>query len=200
MDRETRKYWEERRREMLQRDRHQRRSSGISRETFPPLTMALIVIMTLGWVIQYFAGGVLGALVSLPGGTIWLMLISTILPGSLIGLAFAALFVWMIGGQVETVAKPWQYLLVFFGAGIVGSVAATFMGGVGIAGSFAAFGLAGAYVRMMAQFSERGAVQWTLFLLGINVVLSGFQPAILAGMATSFATGLGIALATHLGD
>ncbi|MDA8193256.1 MAG: rhomboid family intramembrane serine protease [Thermaerobacter sp.] len=196
MDRETRKFWEQRRREMLRHNRGRRTSGGIG----IPVTTGLILTMALGWLVETYAPGLLAIMVTRPGGSIALVLLATILPGSLLGLLFAGVFVWMIGSQIESVAAPWQYLLIFFGSGVLGGIAASMLGGIGLGGSFAAFGLAGGYVRAMARISERSAVQWTLLILGLNVVLSGFQPTILAGMATAFLTGLGIALAVRLGE
>ncbi len=156
------------------------------------VTMALMVLEAIGWVVEAFPG-------ILPNLTrVEFILLSTIMPGSFLGLIFAGFFIWIIGSQLEMVAKWWQYLLVFFGSGIVGATVMTIMGGAG--GALAAFGLAGAYVYAMSRYNYGAAVQWALFLLLINVLLSGFQPAILLGMAGSFGTGLGLAWTTGIAE
>ena len=157
------------------------------------VTILLIAVETMGWLLETFFPA---AIVHLSRGE--LILLATIMPGSFLGLLFAAFFIWIVGSQLEVVARPWQYLLVFFGSGVVGSAVMTIMGGLG--GALAAFGLAGAYVYAMSRYNYGAAVQWALFLLLINVLLSGFQPAILLGMAGSFGTGLGLAWTTGIGE
>ncbi len=184
MDREAQQFWKQRRREMLRRSRHGRGGQGT------PVTFAIIALMVLGWLVQnFFPGWLFDA--SVYGGRLGFILVSTILPGSLIGLLFDGLFVWLIGSELERTMRPWQYLIVFFGAGIVGGTVMTVMGAG--AEALSVFGLAGAYVYAMSHFSYQGAVRWALVLLVINVVLSGFHPAVLIGMAGAFGTGLGLA-------
>ncbi|SMC04982.1 hypothetical protein SAMN00768000_1953 [Sulfobacillus thermosulfidooxidans DSM 9293] len=195
VDRDTKKFWQERKRQMLAGNRSRLGPSGWN--SSHRVTIALIAIETVGWILEsFFPGLVLHLSESL--GRIALIVLATIMPGSLLGLIFAAFFIWIVGSQLEIVARPWQYLLVFFGSGIVGSTVMTIMGGLG--GALAAFGLAGAYVYAMSRYNYGAAVQWALFLLLINVLLSGFQPAILLGMAGSFGTGLGLAWTTGIGE
>lgn len=194
MDRETQQFWRQRRQEMLARDRRQRGrwSQG------SPITITLVSLMVAGALVETFLPGLLERVSLWPGGFWMLLVLSTILPGGFLGLVFSGLFVWMIGTSVESVATPGHYLLVFFGSGIVGALVSMAMGGGGAA--LAAFGLAGAYVYSMSRFNQQGAAQWALVLLGINAVLSGFQPALLAGELGAFGAGLALAYVTRLGQ
>lgn len=197
MDREAREFWRQRRREMLRRDRQRR--GGWGQDAI--LTKILILVMAAGWLLQSYAPGILAAAMG-EGGVLASIILSTVLPGGFFAFVFAALFVWIIGSQVEAVAAPWQYLLVFFGGGAVGAVLGNMVAGLGaggLSGSLAAFALAGAYVRSLAHVDAEGAVRWAVLLLAINVVLSGFQPGVLAGMAGAFGAGLLLAMATRLG-
>lgn len=194
MDRETQKFWRQRRNEMLQRDRRERgRFTGSN-----TITMGLIGLLVLGWIIQNFVPGILAPLSSSAIGPAVYIVVSTIMPGTLLGLLFSGIFVWIIGTTVEAASRPWQYLSIFFGSGIVANLVLLHLGGAGSA--LAAFGLAGAYVYSMSRFNQRGAAQWALILLGINVVLSGFQVAILAGELTAFVVGLAIAALVRIGQ
>lgn len=198
MDPEARAYWAKQRREMLRRNR--RRGGGFGGR-IGPVTIALIVLMVLGWLVEAFFPGLLEFVALLPpaAGEPLSLLIYTILPGGLIGLVFAGFFVAMIGSMVEQFTAPWQYLVIFFGAGIIGALVGRLVGGYAVAGSLAGFGLAGAYVRAMGRFDSGGAARWALGLLVINVILSGFQPAVLTAMLGSFAGGYVIALALNVG-
>ncbi|HBQ94302.1 MAG: hypothetical protein C7B43_10660 [Sulfobacillus benefaciens] len=190
MDQDAKNFWQERKKRMLANSRS-RGSAGWNGNH--RVTIALIVLEALGWLVESFFPGLLFHLTRVE-----LILFATIMPGGLLGLIFAGFFIWIIGSQLEMVARPWQYLLVFFGSGIVGATVMTIMGGVG--GALAAFGLAGAYVYAMSRYNYGAAVRWALFLLLINVLLSGFQPAILLGMAGAFGTGLGLAWTTGVGE
>ncbi len=193
MDRETKRFWRERRREMLRRDR--RLNGGWAQGN--PITVALVLLMIAGWLAETFLPNLLGQIIFLPGGRWISALLSVILPGGILGLLFSGLFVWIIGTAIEGIAKPFQYLIIFFGSGFVGALVIGIMGGGGAA--LAAFGLAGGYVHSMAHISKGGAVQWALVLLGINAVLSGFQVTLLAGEASAFVAGLAIASLVRLG-
>jgi membrane associated rhomboid family serine protease len=192
MDREATQYWQQRKREMM---RHNRQSGGGWRQR-TPVTFVLIILLALGWLVQVAAPG-LNTEVGIYGGRFALIAVSTILPGSFIGLIFDGLFVWLIGSQLEHTASTWQYLVIFFGAGIVGSTVIDVMGGLG--GALSVFGVAGGYVYAMAHFNYGGAVRWALFLLVINVVLSGFDLPVLLAMAAAFATGLGLSWSMGVG-
>ncbi len=193
MDRETKKFWRQRRNEMLKRDRRERgRFTGGT-----TITKALLGLLVLGFVVQNFLPGILVPLSSSSIGLAIDIVLSTIMPGGLLGLLFAGLFVWIIGTPIEAVSRPWQYLAIFFGSGIVANIVMLRFGGAGSA--LAAFGLAGAYVYSMSRINQRGAAQWALILLGINVVLSGFHVAILAGELTAFIVGLALASLMRIG-
>lgn len=139
-------------------------------------------------------------LLILPGGILMGILLSAIMPGGLLSLVFAGIFVWLLGSQLEGMMRPWHYVAVFLGAGVVGSLAATAAGGFGLGASFAAFGLAGAYAYILSHTAGPGpSMQWVFILLLINVVLSGFNIVSLAGMAGAFVAGLGISAAAGAG-
>lgn len=193
MDRETQKFWRQRRREMLRRN-PPRYSMG--QFSTGPVTAALLGLMILGTLVQTFVPGLLGAIATAPGGYWIILVISPLLPGGFINLIFSGLFVWLIGTGVESAATPWQYLAVFFGSGVAAGLA---LHGLGPGGGMAAFGLAGAYVYLMSHIDQRGAAQWGLLLLLINVVFSGFQPLIIAGEGIAFIVGLGLAYAMKMG-
>lgn len=194
MDRETRKYWQAQRRQMLKRDRRQRRYLGEDML----VTKILIGLMVLAFLVERFAPGVLGVLTSFPGGIVVSLFISALSPGSFLGLLFAGFFLWIIGSQIEGLTRWWQYLVIFFGSGIIGGVATSLVGAGLAGGTFASFGLAGAYVTVMATRRMGGVAQWAILLLAINVVLSGFQLGVLAGMLAAFFSGLLIARAMRI--
>jgi membrane associated rhomboid family serine protease len=195
MDRETKKFWRQQRRQMLQRDRRMR--GGWHQGS--PITITLIGLMVVGWLIEMVLPSALLDIAVLPGGRWLSLLVATVLPSGLLGLLFSGLFVWIVGPAVESVAKPVIYLLIFFGGGIVGGLVTNFMGSNASAG-YAAFGLAGAYVYLMSRINQRGAMQWALLLLVMNAVFSGFQPSLLAGEASAFVAGLAVAAATEVGS
>jgi len=189
MDRETRQYWASQRRQMLRRDRRTRGTLGQDLL----MTKILIGLMVLIFILENYLPGILTSLMVRPGGAVLAVIVSALYPGSILGLVFAGVFLWIIGSQLEGLTTWWQYLLIFFVSGIVGSLAARFMGAGLIGGTYASFGLAGAYVMAMASRRVSGVAQWAILLLAINVVLSGFQPGLLGGMLAAFFVGLIIA-------
>ncbi len=178
---------------MLRRDRHQRGYLGQDML----VTKVLIGLMVLVFIVERFPA-VLAPLLASPVGILVSMLLSALSPGGFLGLIFAGLFLWIIGSQLESLTTWWQYVLIFFASGIIGSLAANAVGGGAVGGTFAAFGLAGAFVMAMASRRVGGMAQWAIFLLAFNVVLSGFQLGLLAGMLGAFATGLVIARLSHV--
>jgi membrane associated rhomboid family serine protease len=190
MDREARKYWQAQRRQMLRRDRQQR--GGYFGDSLL-VTKVLIALMLLSFVIERFAPGILSDIFRGRLGFAMSLVLSALMPGSFLGLIFAGIFLWIIGSQLEGLTTWWQYLVIFFASGVIGSLAANALGSGYIGGTFASFGLAGAYVMVMASRRISGMAQWAILLLAINVVLSGFQPGLLAGMLTAFFAGLVIA-------
>lgn len=185
MDRETRKYWQSQRRQMLNRDRRQRLATGQAMI----VTKVLIGLMILALILESVPG-VMATLTAPPGGVVVSLLLAALSPGGLLGLLFSGVFLWIIGSQLEGMIRWWQYLLIFFASGILGAIVPMLMGSGLVAGTFASFGLAGAYVMAMANRRVSGAAQWALLLIAINVVLSGFNPGMLAGMLTAFFVGL----------
>ncbi|PSR20214.1 MAG: hypothetical protein C7B45_15900 [Sulfobacillus acidophilus] len=187
MDREARKYWEAQRRQMLRRDRQQR--GGYFADNLL-VTKILIALMLLSFLVERFAPGVLDVIFRGYLGFAASLILSALMPGSFLGLIFAGVFLWIIGSQLEGLTTWWQYLVIFFASGVIGSLAASALGSGYIGGTFASFGLAGAYVMAMATRRVSGAAQWAILLLAINVILSGFQPGLLAGMLAAFFAGL----------
>lgn len=189
MDREAREYWQSQRKKMLSRDRRQR--GGFSQDLL--MTKILIGLMVLSYVVERFAPGLLARVSFGPLGLVVTGVLSALSPGTFLGLIFAGVFLWIIGSQLEGLTRWWQYLLIFFLSGLVGSLIASVLGAGFIGGTFASFGMAGAYVMAMANRRVGGMAQWAILLLAINVVLSGFQPGLLGGMLGAFFAGLLIA-------
>jgi hypothetical protein len=105
----------------------------------------------------------------------------------------------MIGSAIEPRSQWWQYLLVFFGSAFVAAAILDHVtGGFTVTSSLAAFGLAGAYVRVMMTRGIGGAARWALTLLLLNLVLSGFQADTMIGLIAAFGSGFAIAVATQL--
>lgn len=190
MDREARKYWQTQRRQMLRRDR-QRRGGYFGDNLL--VTKVLIALMLLSFLVERFAPGILDEIFRGRLGFAVSLVLSALMPGSFLGLVFAGVFLWIIGSQLEGLTTWWQYLVIFFASGVIGSLAASALGSGYIGGTFASFGLAGAYVMAMAARRVSGAAQWAILLLAINVILSGFQPGLLTGMLAAFFAGLVIA-------
>jgi membrane associated rhomboid family serine protease len=194
MDREARQYWKSRRNQMLKRDRQQR--GGFS--TNMPVTKILIGLIVLAWLIENFVPGILAAITGGPVGIAVSLILSALSPGSLLGLLFTGVFLWIIGSQLESLTLWWQYVLIFFVSGIVGALLSLVLGAGLVGGTFASFGLAGAYVMAMASRRVGGVAQWAIVLLAINVILSGFQAGVLGGMLGAFFAGLIIARAARI--
>ena len=195
MNRESRNYW----RQQTRHNQRYRRSYGGGGGAFAssPVTVILIGLMVLTTLIGLVATGWSFAVAAIPGGRLLLILLSVVTPGSLLGLVFAGLFVWLLGSELEASLSRWQYLLVFFASGVVGALLGGAVAGFGLGGSVAAFGLAGAYAFLLARSHGQGAsLQWVLILLLINVVLSGFNMAALLSMLGAFGTGLAIMAVT----
>ncbi len=190
MDREARQYWKAQRRQMLRRDRRRRGGFGTGDML---VTKVLIGLMVVSFLLERFVPGLLAPLTSGLAGLTLSFLLSALSPGSFLGLLFAGVFLWIVGSQLEVLTTWWQYLVIFFASGIVGSWASNTLGAGLVGGTYASFGLAGAYVMAMANRRIEGMAQWAIVLLAINVVLSGFQPALLAGMLAAFFTGLIVA-------
>lgn len=193
MDRDARSYWRQQRR---LNHRYNNRPYGGAFSS-APVTVVLIGLMVLTTLLTLVVPGWSFYVAAIPGGRLWLLLISTVNPGGLLSLIFAGLFVWLLGSELESTLPRWQYLTVFLASGIVGGILGGALTGFGLGGSVAAFGLAGAYAFIMARSQGRGpSMQWVLILLLINVVLSGFNLAALVSMFGAFGTGLAIMAVT----
>ena len=186
--------------------RRQRRAAQRSRGrgSFPygssgnRATIALIVLCVVG---TFLPSSVLASLYALPAGMVWLALVSTIIPGGLLGLIFIGLFIWMLGSQLEPLDATWKYVVLFAVSGTLGSLAGDLVAGGLMLGSVAAFGLAGgyAYVMWAHQWTDQGGVwRWVLGLLVLNAILS-FQAASIVAMVVSFAAGFAFSYVTRFG-
>jgi len=189
MDREAREYWRGQRRQMLLRDRRTR--GGYSRDMW--VTKVLIGLVVLAYLVEAFVPRVVLVVTHGPGGVVGSLILAALSPGGLLGLVFTVVSLWIIGMQLEALTPWWQYVILFFASGIIGGLASRVLGAGLVGGTFASFGLAGAYVMAMASRRVGGAAQWAIVLLAIDVVLSGFNPGVLAGMLAAFFTGLVIA-------
>lgn len=157
------------------------------------ITMGLIAMLVVGTVFASIVPSWSVTVGSLPGGVFWLALLSNAIPGGILGLLFTGVFLWILGNQVEGIYEPWRYLLIYFAAGTLGSLVIALAGVGVIGGSLAVFGLAGAYAMYVAKVgSPRQALQWALILLVVNLVLTGFNVAYMAGMVVAFVIGVGV--------
>ncbi len=194
MDRETRKFWQQRRREMLRRDR----LAGRGAFNDAPITKVLLGLMVLAWLVMNFFSGTLAVVLSGPAGGVLTYVLSALYPGGLLGLLFEGVFVWIVGSAIEPMTRWWQYLVVFFGSAFIAGAVEHLASVAGAGASLAAFGLAGAYVRVMMSHHMEGAVRWALILLLFNLVLSGFQPLAMIGILTAFGAGFVLAVAVQI--
>ncbi len=194
MDKETRKFWQQRRREMLRRDRR----AGRGAFNDAPITKVFLGLMVLTWIAMMFFPGPLELLLSGPAGGILTYVLSALYPGDLLGLLFEGVFVWIVGSAIEPMTTWWQYLVVFFGSAFIAGTVEHLASGASAGASLAAYGLAGAYVRLMMHRHMEGALRWVLLLLLFNLVLSGFQPLAMVGILAAFGAGFGLALAVQI--
>lgn len=185
MNREARAYWA-----------RQRRAYG---RPGPPwaaglrVTVALVALLVVGFILEtWFPGVMVATLAAGPAGAVARWLLATILPGGLLGLLFSAVFVGILGSQIEGSIPDSLYLAVYFVGGALGSALFSWIaGGVGV--SFGGFALAGAYALMVARWAGRGpALQWVAILLVLNIILTGLNPAAVLGMVGAFAVGAGL--------
>jgi len=194
MDRDARNYWRQQRR---LNQRYNRPYWGGGTFASAPVTVILIGLMVLTTLLGLVVPGWTLAVGAIPGGRLWLLLLSTVNPGGLLSLVFAGLFVWLLGSELESILPRWQYLLVFLAAGVVGAALGGAVGGFGLGGSVAVFGLAGAYAFRLSRTQGRGpSLQWAAILLLVNVVLTGFNVAALVSMLGAFGTGLAVMAVT----
>ncbi len=193
MNREARQYWQAQRRQMLRRDRQR----GLGGGGFW-VTKVLIALMVLVFLIGILDPAIIVRATQGSLGFVLGLFVSALSPSGFLGFLFAGVFLWIIGSQLEGLSTWWQYLLIFFASGICGSLISWLLHAGLIGGTFAAFGLAGAYVMAMSNRRVGGMAQWAILLLAINVVLSGFQPGVLGGMLGAFFAGLLIARAIRL--
>jgi membrane associated rhomboid family serine protease len=191
MNREARAYWA--------RQRRTYRRPGPPWAQGLPVTAALVALLLVGFILETWFPGVIGATVGAgAAGAVVRWLLATILPGGLLGLLFSAVFVGLLGSQLEGTIPDGLYVAVFFLGGAVGSVLFSWIAG-GVGASFAGFALAGAYALMVGRWAGRGpALQWVAILLVLNIILTGLNPAAVAGMVGAFAAGAGIVAARDL--
>lgn len=164
-----------------------------------PLTKILIGLMVMSLLAERFASGPIASLELHRGGLVLAYALATLSPGSLLGLLLDGVFVWFVGSSIEPITEWWQYLLVFFGSALIAAAILDHLtGSFAVSSWLAAYGLAGAYVRVMMTRGIGGAVRWALTLLLINLILSGFNTNAMIGLVAAFGSGFVIALATAM--
>ena len=126
----------------------------------PYATYALILINLAVFVVSGFRGGVgdtsgevlfdMGSLYSpaVWDGQWWRLLSSMFLHGGLIHIGFNMFVLYQIGPELERLYGTPRFLLVYFGAGWMGSLASLIWSGNSVGASGAIFGLAGAFLAM----------------------------------------------------
>ena len=194
MDREAKKFWQQQRKQMMRRNR--RIGDGWLGEA--SLTKTLIGLMVLAFLLTSFAPSTLNTVSAAPGGVLALYAVMILSPGGFYGLVLDGIFIWLIGSSIEPMARWWQYLTVFFGSAIIAAVVEHFTGNPAISGSLATFGLAGAYIRIMMTRQVGGALRWALILVGLNLVLSGFNVEAVLGLVISLVSGFALTMATGI--
>jgi len=191
LDQDSLEYW---RRQHRQAQRA--RGRGPSPLGRTPATYVLIALCVVG----ALAPQLFTSVAQLPLGAVWLAVVSTVLPGSLLNLIFVGIFIWMLGTQVEPLDATWKFVLLFLVSGALGALAGMQAGG--FVGSVSAFGLAGgyAYVMWAHNWTDRsGAWRWVVGLLVLNALLSLFNVTWLIAMVVAVAAGFGFAYVTNYG-
>jgi len=164
------------------------------------VTIVLLALLVLGLIAEYVLP--LGLIAALPLGQLWLAVVSSFLPGGILGLIFVAIFVWMMGTQLEPLDAAWKYVLLFVLSGTLGSLAGDLAAG-GLVGSVAAFGLAGGYAYVMwahGWVDQAGVGRWVLGLLILNAILSLGNLASIVSMVVAFVAGFAFAYLTAYGS
>lgn len=199
MDREARDYWRQQRRASAKR-----RGPGLPGPLGIHETATLLVGLTLLGFIVLSIGPVEGFLFSLPSwGAFVRDLLSTVFPGSILGLILDGVFIWLIAAPIDALDAPWKLILAFFVGGGLGAFAFTLFAPVFIAPSYAPFAIAGVFVYVMATHragpGRTQAFTWAVGLLVLNVLLSGFALAPIVAMVGAFVGGIAVAAATEFG-
>lgn len=168
-----------------------------------PVSLLLIGLMIIMYLVGQFTPILSLLEMNQVAGWILSLILSCLLPGSLLGAIFLGIFIWIIGSQVEPLDTAWKYLLVFFGGGAVGTAIIGLIEGAPVlTSSFAGYALAGAltYVMTRHRFTMGGAWSWALTLLVLNAVLGGFNTVLLGGMIGAFGGGYLLASLARYGE
>jgi rhomboid protease GluP len=116
-------------------------------------------------------------------GQYWRLLTPMFLHGGLLHIGFNSYALYLLGPQIERSFGSLRFLMVYFTAGLAGSIASfalTPAPSVGASGAI--FGLLGAFLPYLYRNREyisntRGRIQQIAMLLGINLLI-GLQPGI----------------------
>ncbi len=155
----------------------------------PRLTYALIALNVLAWLVTLLQGGnplqtPIGVLFSLGGnaafevqhGEWWRLLSATFLHAGVLHLAINMFGLYATGVAVERIYGPVAYLLIYLGAGLLGSALSLSFAAqhaIGVGASGAVFGVAGAWLVAIGRYrslmpqtlSKRLLTQLGLFVL-----------------------------------
>ncbi len=134
-------------------------------------------------------------------GQWWRMLSAIFLHASLLHIAFNGYALWLFGQFIEQWFSRAKFLLIFFVAGFMGSVASYLFGPVnelGVGASGAIVGLFGAFIaynfRRRHLAVARGMLRWAMIIIALNVFITfGFSAidwrAHVGGLIAGAATG-----------
>jgi membrane associated rhomboid family serine protease len=153
---------------------------------------------------QLFAWGGNAGIVTLGEGQYWRLFTSMFVHAGLLHIGMNMAVLWSIGRFIERVLGPWQMILIYLAAGMIGSVASALLHPrvVSIGASGAIFGLYGALLGFLVRHRERinpaalrGLRNSALAFIGYNLVFSAAIPGIdlsahLGGLIGGFLAGL----------
>lgn len=159
-------------------------------ESVPYATYGLIAINLLIFVVSAGRGGVgntdpevlynMGMLWApdVWAGQWWRLFTAMFLHAGLMHIGFNGFVLYQIGPELERIYGAPRFVLVYLGAGWIGSLASLIWGGASVGASGAIFGLAGAFLaislRRRAYFQAFGSQM--LFFVAINLAI-GFSGA-----------------------
>ncbi len=106
-------------------------------------------------------------------GQIWRLVSAQFLHGGLMHIGFNMYVLYSIGPELERIYRAPRFLLVYLGAGWMGSLSSLIWSGASVGASGAIFGLAGAFLaislRKRSYFDAFGSQM--LFFIGINLAI-----------------------------
>ncbi|MBT2502169.1 rhomboid family intramembrane serine protease [Curtobacterium sp. ISL-83] len=186
-----------------------RRASGapsgltVARRRFAMLdqkaTVVLVVVSVAIWLLDQVTGGFLSGLLAYNSALLptqpWRMVTALFVHSGIFHVGFNMWALWIFGRMLENMLGAWRFLALYFIAGLVGSMAVTFLApGTWVVGaSGAIFGLFAAFFVLQRSLGNN-AVQ-LLVIIGLNLAI-GFLPgtniawqAHLGGIVAGFVTG-----------